>query len=72
MAPRSASGPLGRAPVVRLNHAVATGRLNRPEAGLAALDALGALADDPVLRDYHLLPVPVDNFPPSPGTVGPS
>jgi len=40
-------------PVVRLNRAVATGRSAGPDAGLAALDAL---ADDPVLRDYHLLP----------------
>jgi RNA polymerase sigma factor (sigma-70 family) len=40
-------------PVVRLNRAVAAGRSAGPEAGLAALDAL---ADDPVLRDYHLLP----------------
>ncbi|GAB1510959.1 sigma-70 family RNA polymerase sigma factor [Actinophytocola sp. KF-1] len=40
-------------PVVRLNRAVATGRADGPDAGLAALDAL---ADDPALRDYHLLP----------------
>ena len=40
-------------PVVRLNRAVATGRSRGPAAGLAALDAL---ADDPLLRDYHLLP----------------
>jgi RNA polymerase sigma factor (sigma-70 family) len=40
-------------PVVRLNRAVAAGRSEGPAAGLAALDAL---AEDPVLRDYHLLP----------------
>jgi RNA polymerase sigma factor (sigma-70 family) len=40
-------------PVVRLNRAVATGRSAGPDAGLAALDAL---ADEPALRDYHLLP----------------
>ena len=40
-------------PVVRLNQAVATGRSAGPDAGLAAVDAL---ADDPALRDYHLLP----------------
>ncbi len=40
-------------PVVRLNRAVAIGRSAGPDAGLAALDEI---ADDPVLRDYHLLP----------------
>lgn len=40
-------------PVVRLNRAVAVGRAHGPEEGLALVDAL---AGDPVLRDYHLLP----------------
>ncbi len=40
-------------PVVRLNRAVALGRAQGPEAGLAAVDELAA---EGVLRDYHLLP----------------
>ncbi|WP_052849604.1 DUF6596 domain-containing protein [Streptomyces avicenniae] len=40
-------------PVVRLNRAVAVGRAQGPDAGLALVDGLSA---DPVLRDYHLLP----------------
>ncbi|MDQ0309337.1 RNA polymerase sigma factor (sigma-70 family) [Kitasatospora herbaricolor] len=40
-------------PVVRLNRAVALGRARGPQAGLAVADALAA---DPALRDYHLLP----------------
>lgn len=40
-------------PVVRLNRAVAVGMARGPRAGLALVDSL---IDDPVLRDYHLLP----------------
>ena len=40
-------------PIVQLNRAVAVGRAQQPEAGLALVDSL---IDDPVLRDYHLLP----------------
>jgi RNA polymerase sigma factor (sigma-70 family) len=40
-------------PVVELNRAVAVGRAAGPAAGLAVVDQL---ADDPALRDYHLLP----------------
>jgi RNA polymerase sigma factor (sigma-70 family) len=40
-------------PIVQLNRAVAIGRAQRPEAGLALVDSL---VDDPALRDYHLLP----------------
>jgi len=40
-------------PVVELNRAVAVGMAHGPEAGL---DLVERLADDPVLRDYHLLP----------------
>jgi RNA polymerase sigma factor (sigma-70 family) len=40
-------------PIVQLNRAVAIGRARGPQAGLALVDAL---VDDPVLRDYHLLP----------------
>ncbi len=39
-------------PVVRLNHAVAIGMANGPEAGLALVDRLKASGE---LRDYHLL-----------------
>ncbi|MFF0738810.1 DUF6596 domain-containing protein [Streptomyces sp. NPDC004111] len=39
--------------VVRLNQAVAVGMADGPAAGLALVDAL---APDPALRDYHLLP----------------
>ncbi len=40
-------------PVVQLNRAVAVGRAQGPQAGLALVDVLVA---DPTLRDYHLLP----------------
>ncbi|MER5862031.1 RNA polymerase sigma factor [Kitasatospora sp. NPDC002040] len=40
-------------PVVRLNRAVAVGMARGPQAGL---DLADELADDPALRDYHLLP----------------
>lgn len=40
-------------PIVALNRAVAIGRARDPEAALALVDPL---LDDPVLRDYHLLP----------------
>jgi RNA polymerase sigma-70 factor, ECF subfamily len=40
-------------PVVDLNRAVAVGMASGPKAGL---DLVDALMDDPVLRDYHLLP----------------
>lgn len=40
-------------PVVELNRAVATGMASGPEAGLAAADAL---AGEPALAAYHLLP----------------
>ncbi|WP_133743219.1 DUF6596 domain-containing protein [Actinorugispora endophytica] len=40
-------------PIVRLNRAVAIGMARGPRAGLALVDALAA---DPALRDYHLLP----------------
>ena len=40
-------------PVVALNRAVAVGMASGPEAGLAMVDAL---RDEPVLKEYHLLP----------------
>jgi RNA polymerase sigma factor (sigma-70 family) len=40
-------------PVVELNRAVALGRALGPEVGLAAVDAL---ADEPAMAGYHLLP----------------
>ncbi|MFF3393765.1 RNA polymerase sigma factor [Streptomyces sp. NPDC002669] len=40
-------------PVVELNRAVAVSMARGPAAGLALVDAL---ADDPALKDYHLLP----------------
>ena len=40
-------------PVVELNRAVAVGMASGPDAGLALVDALAA---DPALREYHLLP----------------
>jgi RNA polymerase sigma factor (sigma-70 family) len=49
-------GALGRlvpSPVVELNRAVAVGMAEGPEAGLALVDAL---AQEPSLRRYHLLP----------------
>jgi RNA polymerase sigma-70 factor, ECF subfamily len=47
---------LGRvmpSPIVELNRAVAVAMASGPEAGLAMVDAL---ADEPLLRNYHLLP----------------
>ncbi|WP_344244519.1 sigma-70 family RNA polymerase sigma factor [Actinocorallia libanotica] len=45
-------------PVVRLNRAVALGKVHGPETALAVVDELTA---DPALKDYHLLPsVPAD------------
>jgi RNA polymerase sigma factor (sigma-70 family) len=44
---------LVRSPVVELNRAVAVAMADGPEAGLALVDEL---ADEPALRDYHLLP----------------
>jgi RNA polymerase sigma-70 factor, ECF subfamily len=40
-------------PLVALNRAVAVAMRDGPEAGLVALDAV---ADEPALRGYHLLP----------------
>ena len=40
-------------PVVELNRAVAVGMAFGPE---AALELVDELADEPALRDYHLLP----------------
>jgi RNA polymerase sigma factor (sigma-70 family) len=40
-------------PVVDLNRAVAVGMADGPQAGL---DIADALVDDPLMRDYHLLP----------------
>jgi predicted RNA polymerase sigma factor len=40
-------------PVVELNRAVAVAMAYGPEAGLAVVDQL---ADEPALRNYHLLP----------------
>ncbi len=40
-------------PVVELNRAVAVSMALGPEAGLELVEAL---ADEPALRDYHLLP----------------
>lgn len=40
-------------PIVELNRAVAVGMASGPEAGLRVLDAI---ADDPALANYHLLP----------------
>jgi RNA polymerase sigma-70 factor (ECF subfamily) len=44
---------LTRSPVVAINLAIARSRVEGPIAGLAALDAV---ADDPQLRGYHVLP----------------
>ncbi|MFE7615213.1 RNA polymerase sigma factor [Streptomyces sp. NPDC057496] len=44
---------IGPSPVVELNRAVAVSMARGPEAGLALVDAL---ADDPALKGYHLLP----------------
>ncbi|MFB7516941.1 RNA polymerase sigma factor [Streptomyces sp. NPDC056144] len=46
-------GALAPSPVVELNRAVAVSMADGPEAGLALVDAL---ADEPALADYHLLP----------------
>ena len=40
-------------PIVELNRAVAVGMADGPRAGLAVVDAI---ADDPALQSYHLLP----------------
>jgi RNA polymerase sigma factor (sigma-70 family) len=42
-------------PVVALNRAVAVGMAQGPAAGLAAVDAIAALAGDSALAGYHLL-----------------
>jgi predicted RNA polymerase sigma factor len=46
-------GQLMPSPVVELNRAVAVGMAYSPA---AALELVDALADEPALRDYHLLP----------------
>ena len=43
-------------PIVALNRAIALGQARGPGAGLAALDALDALAAEPQLTGYHYLP----------------
>lgn len=43
---------LARSPIVELNRAVAVGMADGPEAGLAMVDRL---ADEPALKNYHLL-----------------
>jgi RNA polymerase sigma-70 factor, ECF subfamily len=48
-----ALGRLSPSPVVELNRAVAVGMAFGPAAGLAIVDRL---ADEPALREYHLLP----------------
>ena len=48
-----ALGRLAPSPVIELNRAVAVSMADGPEAALAIVDAL---ADDPALRGYHLLP----------------
>ncbi|RDJ20045.1 RNA polymerase subunit sigma-24 [Bosea caraganae] len=48
-----ALGTLMPSPVVELNRAVAIGMAEGPEAGLALVDAL---ASEPALKTYHLLP----------------
>ena len=42
-----------RSPIIELNRAVAVGMAEGPQAGLAITEAL---ADEPALRNYHLLP----------------
>jgi RNA polymerase sigma factor (sigma-70 family) len=49
----SRGGSRGRSPIVALNRAVAVGMAHGPAAGLSALDALAA---EPALANYHLLP----------------
>jgi RNA polymerase sigma factor (sigma-70 family) len=44
---------IGRSPVIELNRAIAISRAEGPAAGLALLDALAA---EPALASYHLLP----------------
>ena len=44
---------IGPSPIVELNRAVAVGMAEGPAAGLRALDALAA---EPALNNYHLLP----------------
>jgi RNA polymerase sigma-70 factor, ECF subfamily len=44
---------LAPSPVVELNRAVAVSMAEGPAAGLALVDAL---ADEPLLKSYHLLP----------------
>jgi RNA polymerase sigma factor (sigma-70 family) len=46
-------GRVAPSPVVRLNHAVAVSMAAGPAEGLKLVDAL---ADEPALKDYHLLP----------------
>ncbi|UOZ08253.1 MULTISPECIES: RNA polymerase sigma factor [unclassified Amycolatopsis] len=46
-------GKLQPSPVVELNRGVAVAMAYGPEAGLAVVDAV---ADEPALKDYHLLP----------------
>lgn len=48
-----ALGALSPSPVIELNRAVALGMLMGPQAGLEIVDAL---ARDPALKNYHLLP----------------
>ena len=48
-----ALGELSPSPVIELNRAVAVGMAEGPAAGLALCEAL---ADDPMLKTYHLLP----------------
>ena len=42
-----------RSPIIELNRAVAVGMADGPEAGLAIVEAI---AHEPALRNYHLLP----------------
>jgi predicted RNA polymerase sigma factor len=49
----TALAALARSPVVELNRAVAVGMAQGPQAALAIVDRL---ADEPALRNYHLLP----------------
>jgi RNA polymerase sigma factor (sigma-70 family) len=49
----SALAYVAPSPIVELNRAVAVGMAEGPAAGLAIIDAI---ADDPALKSYHLLP----------------
>src|SRR5580692_3538686 len=49
----SALSHVAPSPIVELNRAVAVGMAEGPAAGLAIIDAI---ADDPALKSYHLLP----------------